>query len=128
MSLSDSNEPSTISFITSNKNKRLLVINDYIYYLNKTTEKITYWKCDEKLCWAGVHLSSNDLFLKHTKNIHTHMPTSERLEIRKMIANVKNRVNGETTAVGKIYTEELARANLSTTALAMALTAREAST
>jgi hypothetical protein len=56
------------------------------------------------------------------------MPKPERLEIRKMLSNVKTRVNLETTAIGQIYTEEIARANLSTTALAIANTAKEAST
>ncbi len=55
------------------------------------------------------------------------MPKSERLEIRKMMTKVKTRVDRETTAIGQIYTEELAKANLSRTALAIAPTAREAS-
>ncbi len=56
------------------------------------------------------------------------MPTPERLEIRKMMENIKARVNRETTAVGQIYTEELARANLSTAALAIPRTTKKAST
>ncbi|CAF1465829.1 unnamed protein product [Adineta ricciae] len=74
----------------------------------------------------GVHLTSNDSFIKFTKSDHTHMPVPEKLEIRRVLADVKNRINRETTAVGKIYTEEVSRANLSTTALAMANTAKQA--
>lgn len=55
------------------------------------------------------------------------MPTPERLEVRKMMTNIKNRVNHETAAIGHIYTEEIARANLSAAALALAPTAKEAS-
>ena len=54
----------------------------------------------------GVHLTNNDSFIKFTKSVHTHMPVPEKLEIRKMLLDVKNRINRETTAVGKIYTEE----------------------
>ncbi|CAF2979155.1 unnamed protein product [Rotaria sp. Silwood2] len=54
------------------------------------------------------------------------MPAPEKLEIRKMLVDVKNRINRETGAVGKIYTEEISRANLSTTALAIANTAKQA--
>jgi hypothetical protein len=128
MSSSDSNERPTITFVTSNKNKRLLVIDGFIYQQNKSTEKVSYWVCEEKMCGMGVHLSSNDSFIKYTKTTHSHMPKPERLEIRKMLLNVKTRVNLETTAIGQIYTEEIARANLSTTALAIANTAKEAST
>ncbi|CAF1297611.1 unnamed protein product [Adineta steineri] len=52
------------------------------------------------------------------------MPAPERLEVRKMMNNVKNRVTNETTAIGQIYTDELVRSNLSTTALALAPTAK----
>ncbi len=55
------------------------------------------------------------------------MPVPERVEIRKLMTNIKNRVHGEATAIGQIYNEELAKANLSKSALAVAATAREAS-
>jgi hypothetical protein len=55
------------------------------------------------------------------------MPTPERLEVRKVMANIKNRVNCENTTIGHIYNEEIARANLSASALALAPSANEAS-
>jgi hypothetical protein len=135
MSSSDSDDTSSLnsdekpimSFLVSNKNKRLLVIDGFIYQQNKITSKVSYWICEEKLCKAGVHLSSNDVFMKYTENLHTHLPIPERLEIRKMMTNVKTRVNREATAIGQIYNDELATANLSRSALAIAPTAREAS-
>jgi hypothetical protein len=127
MSSFDSDETPDISFITSNKNKRLLVIDGYVYQKNKSTVKVNYWVCEEKMCYAGVHLSHKDLFLKYTEAGHTHMPIPERLEVRNMLAKVKARVNKETTAIGQIYNEELAKANLSVVALALAPTAKEAS-
>lgn len=79
------------------------------------------------MCWAGVHLDSNDRFLKYTKTTHNHLPTPERQEVRKMFATIKDRVMHETTAIGQIYNEELSRTNLSEAALATAHTARAAS-
>jgi hypothetical protein len=123
----DSNEIPEIEFILSNKNKRLLSINGYVYQQNKSTEKMSYWICEEKMCWAGVHLDAHDRFIKFTKHDHNHMPVPERVEIRKMMMNIKTRVHEETTAIGQIYNKELAKANLSKTALAAAATARDAS-
>jgi hypothetical protein len=123
----DSTKTPKVSFLTSNKNKRLLVIGGYIYQQNKSTTKVNYWVCEEKTCWAGIHLTPNDVFLKYTETTHNHMPLPERLEIREMMLKVKTRVNKETTAIGQIYNEELAKANLSRTALAIIPTAREAS-
>jgi hypothetical protein len=126
-SSSDSDEKPVISFLISNKKKRLLAIDGYIYQQNKSTAKVSYSICEEKFCKAGVHLGSNDLFLKYTENTHTHMPIPERLEIRKMMANVKTRVDRETATIGQIYHEELVKSNLSRAALAIAPTAKEAS-
>ncbi|CAF1300176.1 unnamed protein product [Rotaria sp. Silwood1] len=77
------------------------------------------------MCWAGVHLDAHDQFIKFTKHDHNHMPVPERVEIRKLIMNVKTRVQDETTAIGQIYNEELGKANLSKSALAAAATAKE---
>lgn len=120
-------ETPKISFINSNKGKRLLVVNDHVFYQNKSTSKVTYWKCQQRICSAGIHLDVNDRFLKFSNTKHTHMPTPERVEIRKLMANVKVRVTEESTAIGQIYHEELVKANLSRSALAIAATSREAS-
>ncbi|CAM4831947.1 unnamed protein product [Rotaria magnacalcarata] len=112
MSSSDTDETPTISFLISNKKKRLLVIDGYIYQQNKSTAKVSYWLCEIKLCNAGVHLNSDDQFRKYTENPHTHMPVPERLEIRKMLTNIKSRVDREAKAIGQIYHEELLKANL----------------
>ena len=120
-------EAPEIEFISSNKNKRLLLIDSHIYLQNKSTEKVSYWKCEKKMCWAGVHLDAHDKFIKFNKHDHNHMPAPERLQVRKLMTNVKKRVYDETTAIGQIYNEELAKANLSRLALVAAATAREAS-
>jgi hypothetical protein len=127
MGASSTDETPAISFINSNKNKRLLSIAGYIFYQNKSTPKVTYWKCEQKSCSAAVHLDSNDRFIKFNSADHTHMPVPERIEIRKLMTSVKARVIHESTAIGQIYQEELAKANLSRSALAFASTAREAS-
>jgi hypothetical protein len=123
----DPNEAPEIEFISSNKNKRLLLIDGHIYLQNKSTEKVSYWKCEQKMCWAGVHLDAHNKFIKFNKHDHNHIPVPERLEIRKLMTNVKKRVCDETTAIGQIYNEELMKANLSRSALAAAATARETS-
>ncbi|CAF1125086.1 unnamed protein product [Adineta ricciae] len=113
-------------FILSNKKKQLLSIDDYIYQHNKSTENVSYWKCEEISCGAGVHLYPNKEFKKFTKHHHNHMPVPERVEVRQLMMNIKKRVLSETTAIGQIYNEELAKADLSKPALAMASSARNA--
>ncbi|CAF1988702.1 unnamed protein product [Rotaria magnacalcarata] len=112
MSSSDTDETPKISFLISDKKKRLLVIDGCIHQQNKFTAKVSYWLCESKLCNGGVHLNSDDQFLKYTENPHTHMSVPERLEIREMLTNIKSRVDREATAIGQIYHEELVTANL----------------
>ena len=54
----------SIEFISSNKGKPLLVLDSYVYQLNKSTIKKKYWKCEVKYCTATVHTDANDQFLK----------------------------------------------------------------
>ncbi|CAF4145943.1 unnamed protein product [Rotaria magnacalcarata] len=84
MSSRDTDETPTISFLISNKKKRLLVIDGYIHQQNKSTARVSYWLCEIKLCNTGVHLNSDDRFLKYTENPHTHMPNqvSSNFEFR----------------------------------------------
>ncbi len=73
----ESNKSPTITSVKSNTKKRLLVIDDYIFQQNKSTEKVIYWICEEKTCNMCVHLSTDDLFIKFTKPGHTHLPVPE---------------------------------------------------
>ncbi|CAF3588472.1 unnamed protein product [Rotaria sp. Silwood1] len=116
---------SAISFITSNKGKPLLVPDNYIYYVSKTTAAVKYWKCEDRSCNAGIHTSIKDTFLKTVGN-HSHLPSPEEIEVRTFKQNIKRRVINETTAITKIYDEELARQQMSQTAAAIIPSSYEA--
>lgn len=55
------------------------------------------------------------------------MPVPERVEVRRMLGCIKQRVMNESTAIAQIYNEEMAKANLSKAALVIAATAKQAS-
>ncbi|CAF1175010.1 unnamed protein product, partial [Rotaria sordida] len=56
---------------------------------------------------------------------HYHIPDPEQIELRNLRKKVKDRVQSETNSIPKIYEEELARSNLSSTALTLAPVAVE---
>ena len=115
------------TFITSNKGKNLLVIDDYIYHYTKITSTVTYWICQIKDCGARAHTKTGaNQLIKQTGAVHCHLPSPEEVEIRSFKNVVKARVKEETIPIGQIYEEELARAKLSTTALAQVSTANQA--
>ena len=115
------------TFITSNKGKQLLVIDDYIYHHSKVTPNVTYWICNIKDCNARAHTkTSTNQLIKQTGDVHCHLSSPEEVEIRTFRNVVKVRVQEETVPIGQIYEEELGRAKLSTTALAQVSTASKA--
>ncbi|CAF4865857.1 unnamed protein product, partial [Rotaria sp. Silwood2] len=57
---------------------------------------------------------------------HTHLSSPEHVQVRKLRKRVKDRVTQENIAIGRIYDDELARSQLSQTALVVAPTAEEA--
>ncbi len=117
----------SISFITSNKGKSLLVYDGYLYKMNKSTVKVKYWTCQERTCSASVHIDSNDQFIKSQGNHDSHLPSPEEIEWRVFKNRVKKRVLQESNPIDLIYDQELAHANFSQSGLAFSLSSQEAS-
>ncbi|CAF3946746.1 unnamed protein product [Rotaria magnacalcarata] len=90
LNIAMSNTP-TITFSQNNKGKRVFVCDGYVYHLSKSYSKFKYWPCENRLCAAVIHTDINDQF-----------------KVRKVT---------EATPIGRIYDEELAKAQLSQTAL-----------
>ncbi|CAF0947334.1 unnamed protein product [Rotaria sordida] len=86
--------------------------------------KVKYWTCHSDGCVANVHRDKNDHFIK-SNGQHHHIPEPEQIELRNLKGKVKERLKTETSSITKIYEEELARSNLSSTTLTIAFTAAE---
>ena len=115
------------SFITSNKGKNLLVIDDYMYHHTKITSNVAYWICQIKDCGARAHIKMNtNQLIKQTGDVHCHLLSPEEVEIRSFKNVVKARSKEETIPIRQIYEEELACAKLSTAALTQVSTANKA--
>ena len=117
----------SISFITSNNGKSLLVYDGYLYEMNKATEKVKYWTCQERTCSASIRIDSDGQFIKSKGNHGSHLPSSEEIECRMFKSVVKKRIIEESISIGLIYDQELTRANFSQAGLTVSLSAQEAS-
>lgn len=115
-----------ISFIHSQKGKPLLMINEYVFKLNKTTNTTKYWKCTINGCSAKAHTDLNDKLIK-TIGDHGHPSEMEKIEVRVFREKVKQRAINETTPIPRIYDEECAKTALSTAAIALLPSEREMS-
>ncbi|CAF4830041.1 unnamed protein product [Rotaria sp. Silwood1] len=61
-----------ISFINSNKGKPLLVANNYIFKLNKTTATTKYWICTLNECLAKVRHVNGPIQLSEDATVAEH--------------------------------------------------------
>ena len=107
-----------MSFINSNKGKPLLVGNNYVFKLNKTTTTTKYWICTLNGCAVIIHTNLNNQLIK-TIGDHNHVPEKEKLEVREFLEKVKQREINETTPIPRIYDEECAKAMSSDAAIAV---------
>ncbi|CAM4872329.1 unnamed protein product [Rotaria socialis] len=114
----------TISFLVSQKGKPVLVKDNFIYKLNKTTNSTKYYRCAEQSCTVTLHTDLNDVLVK-VKGDHSHPPEPDEIEIRKFKHNLKQRAIQETVPIPKIYDEESSRFCLTSLSIAILPAQRE---
>ena len=114
----------SLSFISSNKGNPLLLLDGFLYKINKETEYKKYWICHCDGCKAYAHTDINNQLMKLTGE-HIHLPQPEDLEIKRFREKVKCRVVNETTPIMKIYEEEVIKSDFSAEVLASLPMARE---
>ena len=118
--------PPLVGFSVSSKGKQVLLCDGFIFNLNKKNANVKYWRCEIRSCAVSIQTDENDMF-KAMKGQHDgHLPDPERIELLEFKQKVKDRVTNETTPIARIYDQELAAANLSSTALALAPLAKDA--
>ncbi|CAF1349582.1 unnamed protein product [Rotaria sordida] len=114
-----------VTFITSNKGKLLLVLNNYLYKCNKKTSTKKYWLCINNECTMYVHTDTNDKYLYGGTAQHDHEPNPEMVEARQVRQNIKERALKELIPISMIYEEEIAKISNHSTTLAILPTSQE---
>ncbi|CAF4059685.1 unnamed protein product [Rotaria sordida] len=104
----------------------MLVIDNYVLKLNKTTTTTKYYRYEHRECGATVHTDINDVLLK-TKGDHCHVIEPEKNKIRIFKQVVKERAINESTPIPEIYEEESAKMILSPATIAILPSQREMS-
>ncbi|CAF2046724.1 unnamed protein product [Rotaria magnacalcarata] len=114
----------SLSFLLSSKSKVFLVLNDFVYRLKKETKDKKYWICQESVCTTYVHTNIDNIFIKSSGD-HNHLCEPQVVKVKQFRSNLKNRAVQETTAIAKIYEEEIIKSRLSTRTLATLPLVRE---
>ncbi|CAF1289483.1 unnamed protein product [Adineta steineri] len=112
------NKNINLSFLTSNKAQRLLVLNDNLFRCNKKNAKKRYWKCIVHGCTLTVHTDNNDVYKSGGTVNHDHPPHTDMIQTLKLRQQMKQRVIKELTPISVIYEEETAKASVDRAVLA----------
>ena len=104
----------------------MLVIDDYMFKLNRESKTTKYWICTFGGCLSKVHTTLDNQLIEILEQ-HNHPSEKEKIEVRKFREKVKERAVNETTPVLQIYEEECARMMLSFAAITILPSEREMS-
>jgi hypothetical protein len=122
---SSDKENINVTFIKSNKDHLLLVLNDYLYKCNKTTAKKKYWICTSKGCKMSVHTDSNDVYLCGGTDPHDHESNPEMIAVKDVRQRIKERVLHEMIPISMVYEQELSKTSITSTTMAIIPTSQE---
>ena len=100
------------------------MLDDFVYRLKKQTKEKKYWICQENVCTAYVHTNIDNIFIKSSGD-HNHLCEPEIVKVKQFRSNLKTRAVQETTAIAKIYEDEIIKSRLSTGTLATLPLVRE---
>lgn len=93
----------TIEELVSSKNKKMLLINDFIYHFNRQLKNGNAWRCVHRSCAGKVTTDINNKHvLKETK--HDHIPDEDRL-IKNKIITFKNSSLTKNVQCGEYMTD-----------------------
>lgn len=80
-----------LEFITSEKGKRKLCVNGYLYYQDKKANTKIYWKCDKyyKLK-CGARITTQEEIILLNSGTHNHIANAAEIEGMKMMNNIRD--------------------------------------
>ena len=92
-----------LEYITNNKGKNFLLVDNFTFYREKIYKGKYFWRCTEYLtgkCLSRCHTKDNVITKRATD--HNHVANIAKLEARKVINNIKERATTSREATHQI--------------------------
>ncbi|XP_076816250.1 uncharacterized protein LOC143462093 [Clavelina lepadiformis] len=103
-----------MEFISSEKGKRKLALNGFMYVRDKTKNGVTYWRCEDYLkCKSRVSTTEDDS-LKRAPSEHSHPPNPARVIVARAKASMRNRAVNSDERTSNIIQSETQDISLAT--------------
>ncbi|XP_076820937.1 uncharacterized protein LOC143466184 [Clavelina lepadiformis] len=103
-----------MEFILSDKGKRKLALNGFLYVRDKATNGVTYWRCEEFLKCKSRESTAEDDSLKRAPSEHSHPPNPARVIVARAQASMRNRAVNSDERTSNIIQSETQDISLAT--------------
>lgn len=87
-----------LHFINSEKGKRMLVVDNYIFHRHKGTEEKEFWRCSDRSCKSRCQTSNGVIVKQPTE--HSEASSSAKVEVAQIRSTLKERAK-ETEEPGR---------------------------
>ncbi|XP_069090519.1 zinc finger protein 182-like isoform X5 [Pleurodeles waltl] len=96
------------TYTTSQKGKKQLIVDGYIFNREKDNGERTMWKCPKyyKQKCRGRAITKNEKVIHHTE--HNHVPSKAKTSIRKRMRELKARAGEKSTSTSEILKDKIA--------------------
>ncbi|KAL8565290.1 hypothetical protein ACOMHN_001188 [Nucella lapillus] len=100
-------------FIPTNRGGRKLLLNGYLYVLNRKNKNFVFWRCIEyKTCPATVTRATADDTIQYLGKNHQHEPDLAKVEVIRRTADLKNAVKTQMQVpVKRLFSEAFTAAD-----------------
>jgi hypothetical protein len=97
----------------TSKGKDLLIVGNNTFKCNRITTTRQYWRCDEaEYCKIWVHTTLDGTYINMNNEEHNHFCDPDRIIIKKLIGNIRERCKQEIGSMAIIYEQEIKKAKL----------------
>jgi hypothetical protein len=73
-------------YINSQRNKPILIHEDFIYNFDSRKDMVSRWRCQNRLCRGSVYIKESELI---SKNVHNHNSDAVKCEKLRRLYNIK---------------------------------------
>ena len=95
-----------MEFILSNKGKRKLALNGFLYVCDKSKNGVTYWRCENfRKCRSRVSTAEDDSLMREPTE-HSHSPDPACVEVARSKARIRHRAMNSDEAISNIIQRE----------------------
>lgn len=96
------------TYVETCKGKKAIIHEGYVYHKIRENGSKSWWRCRDRNCKGKVHVEDDKV--TSVCGEHLHPPNFAQAAAERVVTSMRKRAREETTAIPKLYAEEVAAA------------------